>query len=56
MLHRTHWEGIVAIPQPAHGRVVGMVARAWGGGGFALPPRWDEMCLAAETHEIGMAA
>ena len=56
MLHRAHPDGIVAIAQPAHGRIVGMIARAWGGGGFAVPPHWDEVCVAADTHELGMAA
>lgn len=56
MLHRLHRQGIVAIAQPAHGRMAGVVGRAWGGGGFAVPPHWDEVCVAADTHEIGMAA
>jgi hypothetical protein len=56
MLHRKHPEGTVVIAQPAHGLLVGAVARAWGAPPFAMPPHMPEMLLAAEQHEIGMAA
>jgi hypothetical protein len=55
MLHRKHPAGTVVIAQPAHGLLVGAVARAWGGGPFAVPPHMAEAVLAAEQHEIGMA-
>ena len=55
MLHRKHAEGTVVIAQPAHGVLVGTVARAWGREPFAVPPCMPESLLAAEQHEIGMA-
>ncbi len=54
MLHRAHPEGMIVIGQPAHARLVGNVARAWGRSPFAMPPHPDETVLAAEQHEIGM--
>jgi hypothetical protein len=56
MLHRKHPEGTVVIAQPAHGVLVGAVARAWGASPFAVPPHMPQALLAAEQHEIGMAA
>ena len=56
MLHRPHQGNTIVIGQPAHARMVGVVGRAWGGSGFAVPPQWGEVCVAADTHEIGMAA
>lgn len=46
----------MVIAQPAHGLLVGAVARAWAAAPFALPPRLPEAIVAAEQHEIGMAA
>ncbi|MDQ6601813.1 MAG: DUF3891 family protein, partial [Chloroflexota bacterium] len=54
MLHRAHPEGMVVIGQPAHARLVGGEARAWGRAPFLLPPCMDETLLAAEQHELGM--
>ncbi len=54
MLHRAHPEGVIIIGQPAHARMVGVVARAWGRSPFWMPPHPDETFLAAEQHEIGM--
>ncbi len=54
MLHRAHPDGIVAIGQPAHARLVGAIGRAWGRAPFANPPHGAETLLAAEQHEIGM--
>ncbi|MGI8691100.1 MAG: DUF3891 family protein [Thermomicrobiales bacterium] len=54
MLHRAHQEGTIIIGQPAHARMVGVVARAWGQPPFWMPPHSDETFLAAEQHEIGM--
>ncbi len=55
MLLRRHAEGVVAIGQPAHAWVSGQIARAWGNDRFALPEPWEEVCLGAEQHDIGMA-
>jgi hypothetical protein len=46
----------LAIGQPAHAWVSGQAARAWGNAAFAAPEPWEEVCLAAEQHDIGMAA
>ncbi len=54
MLHRTHPEGTIVIGQPAHARLVGIVARAWGKPPFVMPPCPEETFLAAEQHELGM--
>jgi hypothetical protein len=48
-------DGVIAITQPCHGWVAGQLARAWGGalaGEFA--PR-EEVCLAAEQHDLAWA-
>src|SRR5262245_18662060 len=48
MLHRATHEGTVVIGQPAHAWVSGQIARAW-----AEPfEPWEEVCLAAEQHDI----
>jgi len=54
MLHRAHREGTIVIGQPAHARMVGVVARAWGRAPFWVPPHPAETFLAAEQHEVGM--
>lgn len=55
MLYRDAPGGTVAIAQPAHAWVSGQLARAWGNDLFgAVVPR-DEVCLAAEQHDVGMA-
>jgi hypothetical protein len=46
----------LAIGQPAHAWVSGQAARAWGNEAFPAPVPWEEVCLAAEQHDIGMAA
>ena len=46
----------LAIGQPAHAWVSGQAARAWGNAAFVAPEPWEEVCLAAEQHDIGMAA
>ncbi len=49
-------DDLIAVGQPAHAWVSGQLARAWGNPRFgALEPR-EEVCLAAEQHDIGMAA
>jgi hypothetical protein len=53
VLHRPHRNGIVVITQPAHAWLSGQLARAWGNeqtGPFA--PR-EDVCLAAEQHDLG---
>jgi hypothetical protein len=56
MLLRRDGGGVIAIGQPAHAWVSGQLARAWGNQRFGAVEPWDEVCLAAEQHDIGMAA
>jgi Protein of unknown function (DUF3891) len=52
VLLREEGDAVVCIGQPAHAWLSGQLARAW-----ALDPvePWEEVCLAAEQHDIGMA-
>jgi uncharacterized protein DUF3891 len=52
MLLRRDGDDVIAIGQPAHAWLSGQLARAWGG----LVEPWEEVCLAAEQHDVGMAA
>jgi hypothetical protein len=48
--------GVVAIGQPAHAWLSGQLARAWGNAAFGAVEPWEEVCLAADQHDAGMAA
>jgi Protein of unknown function (DUF3891) len=52
MLLREDGDAVVCIGQAAHAWLSGQLARAW-----ALDPvePWEEVCLAAEQHDLGMA-
>jgi hypothetical protein len=52
MLLREDGDAVVCIGQPAHAWLSGQMARNW-----ALDPvePWEEVCLAAEQHDAGMA-
>jgi hypothetical protein len=52
MLLREEGDAVVCIGQPAHAWLSGQIARNW-----ALDPvePWEEVCLAADQHDIGMA-
>jgi hypothetical protein len=56
MLFREDESGLIGIGQPAHAWICGQLARAWGGATFGPFAPWEEICLAAEQHDIGMAA
>jgi uncharacterized protein DUF3891 len=45
---------VVAIGQPSHSWVSGQLARAWGNERFGALERYEEVCLAAEQHDLGM--
>jgi hypothetical protein len=45
----------LCVGQPAHAWVSGQLARAWGNERFGAVEPWEEVCLAAEQHDIGMA-
>jgi Protein of unknown function (DUF3891) len=53
MLLRKDGLDVIAIPQPSHAWLSGQLARAWGNRRFAAPTPFDEVCLAAEQHDIG---
>lgn len=42
------------IGQPAHAWLSGQLARAWGNERLAAPAPFEEVCLAAVQHDIGM--
>jgi uncharacterized protein DUF3891 len=43
------------IGQPSHAWISGQLARAWGNERFGVVEPFEEVCLAAEQHDIGMA-
>lgn len=55
MLLRHDERGHLAIGQPSHAWISGQLARAWGNDQFPAPEPYEEVCLAAEQHDIGMA-
>ena len=55
MLLRPDGDGVIAIGQPAHAWLSGQLARAWGNERFGAVEPWEEVCLAAEQHDVGMA-
>ena len=48
-------DGVVCIGQAAHAWVSGELARRWGNDRIAAPEPYDEVCLGAEQHDVGMA-
>src|SRR5215208_1008707 len=48
-------DGALAIGQPSHAWLSGQLARAWGNERFGAVWTWEEVCLAAEQHDVGMA-
>jgi hypothetical protein len=46
---------VVCIGQASHAWVSGQLARHWGNADFATPDPFEEVCLGAEQHDIGMA-
>jgi hypothetical protein len=55
MLLRGDGDDLIAIGQPAHAWVSGQLARAWGNERFGAVDPWEDVCLAAEQHDAGMA-
>ena len=53
----THSDGssVVCIGQASHAWVSGQLVRRWGNDRFDKPEPYDEVCLGAEQHDIGMA-
>jgi hypothetical protein len=56
MLHREEPDGLVVITQPAHAWITGQLARAWGNERMGAVEPWEEVCLAAEQHDLGWVA
>ncbi len=56
MVLRRDEGGVIAIGQPSHAWISGQLARAWGNERFGAVDPFEEVCLAAEQHDIGMAA
>ena len=55
MLLREDAQGVLAIGQPAHAWLAGQLARAWGNDQFGSVEPNEEVCLAAEQHDVGWA-
>ncbi len=53
MLHRQDSAGLIVITQPMHAWISGCLARAWGNDEFGNFAPQEEVCLAAEQHDIG---
>ena len=47
--------GVLAIGQASHAWISGQLARAWGNEQFGVVEPHEEVCLAAEQHDVGMA-
>ena len=45
----------LCIGQPSHAWISGQLARAWGNAELGAVEPWEEVCLAAEQHDVGMA-
>jgi hypothetical protein len=56
MVLRHEGDSVVAIGQPSHAWISGQLARAWGNERFGTVEPWEEVCLGAEQHDVGMAA
>jgi hypothetical protein len=55
VLLRTDERGVLLIGQAAHAWISGQLARAWGNERFGSVEPYEEVCLAAEQHDVGMA-
>ncbi len=53
MLLREDDRGTLAIGQPSHAWLSGQLARAWGNGRFGRVEPFEEVCLAADQHDVG---
>jgi hypothetical protein len=53
MLIREDDRGALVIGQQSHAWLSGQLARAWGNDRFGLVAPYEEVCLAAEQHDVG---
>jgi hypothetical protein len=56
MLLREDDRGVLLIAQPSHAWLSGQLARAWGNDRYGRVKPFEEVCLAAEQHDIGWAS
>jgi Protein of unknown function (DUF3891) len=56
MMLAAHPHGHLVVTQPAHAWLAAQLARAWGNNRFGRFEPWEEVCLAAEQHDIGMTS
>jgi hypothetical protein len=56
VLLRRDGDGVLAIGQASHAWLSGQLARAWGNAEFGPVEPLEEVCLAADQHDVGMAA
>jgi hypothetical protein len=56
MMLAAHPQGHIVVTQPTHAWLAGQFARAWGNERFGQFEPWEEVCLAAEQHDVGMTA
>lgn len=55
MLLRREGDRVLAIGQASHAWLSGQLARTWGNARFPPPDPYEEVCLAAEQHDVGWA-
>ena len=56
MLLRSDDRGVIAIGHASHAWISGQLARAWVNPRFGPLQPYEEVCLGAEQHDLGMAA
>ncbi len=56
MLHREDPDGLIMLTQPMHAWIAAQLARHWGNEAFGTFAPWEEVCLGAEQHDVGMTA
>jgi hypothetical protein len=56
VLIREDERGVLVIGQQSHAWLSGQLARAWGNEQFGPADPYDEVCLAAEQHDVGWGA
>jgi hypothetical protein len=55
MVLRRDERGVIAIGQASHAWICGQLARNWGNRRFGAVVPYEEVCLGAEQHDVGMA-
>ena len=56
MLHREDPDELIVITQPVHAWIAAQLARHWGNTAFGAFAPWEDVCLGAEQHDVGMTA